>query len=46
MFEDNGDVSITKSKSFLKNQLHVEVSDCKRLLPDAVIIESCVCCAT
>ena len=41
MFEDNGDIGITKSKSILKQKLQVEVSDRICHVPDAIIIDGC-----
>lgn len=41
MFEENGDMRITKTKSILKKKLQVEVSDRLSSSPDAFIIDGC-----
>ena len=41
IFEDNGDMRITKLKSILKQQLQVEVSDRICQVADAIIIDGC-----
>ena len=40
MFEDNGDMRITKSKSVLKKKIRVEISD-RNPMPDTIIINGC-----
>jgi len=41
MFEDSGDMRITKSKSVLKKKLQVEVSERLCPPPDAIIVDGC-----
>ena len=41
MFEDSGDMRITKTKSVMKKKLQVEVSDRLSSSPDAFIIDGC-----
>ena len=40
MFEDSGDMRITKSKSVLRKKLQVEVSG-RMFPPDAIIVDGC-----
>ena len=41
MFEDNGDMRITKSKSTLKKKLQVETTHHTSFTPDSIILDGC-----
>ena len=41
MFDETGEMRITKSKYTLKSKLQVEVTDCRSISPDAIILNGC-----
>ena len=41
MFDETGEKLIIKSKYTLKLKLQVEVTDCRSILPDSIIIDGC-----
>ena len=41
MFDETGEVHIIKSKYTLKSKLQVEVTDCRSIPLDAIILDGC-----
>ena len=41
MFDETGEMRITKSKTTLKSKLQVEVTYCRSIPPDAIILDGC-----
>ena len=41
MFEDTGEMRLTKSKSILKTKLQVELADRRSVPPDVIVLDGC-----
>ena len=41
MFDETSEMHITKSKTTLQSKLQVEVTDCRSIPPDAIILDGC-----
>ena len=41
MFADTGEMRLTKSKSFLKTKLQVELADRRSVPPDVIVLDAC-----